>query len=132
MKTLTLVVTIFLSAGAVSAQTQDILIMGGDSQDEFLGCLSCSEYDSNSVWSQYGRYGWQNKYGVWNRYGQHANPYGSYSACNQYGQNGPVLVDRAGNFYGRLSVNQYVADGVCGPQGVPRVCTALRVMCADT
>lgn len=132
MKSLALAVIIFLSAGTVSGQTQDILIMGGDSQDEFLGCLSCNEYDSNSVWSQYGRYGWQNKYGVWNRYGQHASQYGSYSACNQYGQNGPVLVDRSGNFYGRLSVNQYVADGVCSVQGVPQVCTALRVMCADT
>ncbi len=132
MRTLTLVAILALSAGPTSSQSQDILIMGGSSQDVFLGCLSCNEYSSNSVWNQYGRYGWQNKYGIWNRFGQHANPYALHSACNQHSRSGPALVDRDGNFYGRLSVNQYQTDGVCGARGVPQVCTALRVMCADT
>ena len=132
MRKFALAAIMFLEAGNASSQSQDILIMGGSSQEEFLGCLSCSEYDPNSVWGQYGRFSWQNKYGVWNRYGQHANPYGQNSACNQHSRNGPSLVDRAGNFYGRLSVNQYLTDGICGSRGNPQVCTALRVMCADT
>jgi hypothetical protein len=115
-----------------SAQSQEIIIMGGRSQDQFLGCISCSEYDSNSVFNQYGTHGWSNKYGTWNRYGEHAGRYGSNSACNQYGTNSPILVDRRGNYYGRLTVNEYQSGSVCGPNGVEQVCRALRVMCADT
>ena len=132
MKLYVLAATLLLTAGSASSQSQDILIMGGSSQDEFLGCLSCNQYEANSVWNEYGRHGFQNKYGTWNRYGQHAGQYGQHSACNQYTQNAPLLVDRAGNMYGRLSVNQYAAGSVCGVNGVAQICTALRVMCADT
>ena len=131
MRAATIGFVLLAAIGTAGAQSQEILIMGGQSQDEFLGCLTCSEYDSSSVWSQYGRYSFQNGYGVWNKYGQHANRYSTYSACNQYSTNAPALVDRAGNFYGRLSVNRYASDSVCGPSGNQQICTALRVMCAE-
>jgi hypothetical protein len=35
------------------------------------------------------------------------SPYSSYSACNPYATDPPVIVDSAGNFYGRLTVNAY-------------------------
>lgn len=116
--------------GYVSAQTQDVIIMGGRSQAEFLGCLTCNEYDSNSVWNEYSKHGWENKYGTWNKYGENAGRYGANSACNPYGTNGPALVDRQGNFYGRLTVNEYDQGSVRGISGVPQICRALKVMCA--
>ena len=42
--------------GAASATTR-LLIFGGDNNRVFLGCLSCSEFDSDSVYNQYGDYG---------------------------------------------------------------------------
>lgn len=115
-----------------SAQSQEIIIMGGRSQDRFLGCLTCDEYAPNSVWNRHGQHGWQNQYGTWSRYGEHAGPYGANSACNPYGSNAPALVDRQGSYYGRLTVNEYQEGSVCGINGVPQVCRALKVMCADS
>ena len=117
---------------AVIAQNNEIIVMGGRNQDTFLGCITCGEHDVDSVWNQYGRHGWQNKFGTWNRFGQHANPYGANSACNQYGSQGPILVDRQGNYYGHLSVNEHQPDSVCGPRGVRQICIAVKVMCADS
>ena len=123
---------VLAGASTVSgAQSREILIMGGASQDKFLGCLTCSEHAAGSVWNDYDTHGWANKYATWNRYGENANPYAGHSACNQYATEGPVLVDRQGNYYGRLSVNPNAADSICGVTGVPRICTALKVMCAD-
>ncbi|MNT44163.1 hypothetical protein D3C72_1806800 [compost metagenome] len=115
-----------------AAQSREILIMGGQSQDTFLGRLTCNEYASNSVWNEHSPHGWSNKYGTWNRYGQHASEYASHSACNPYSSSAPALVDRQGNFYGRLSTNEYAAGSICGAQGAPQICRALRVMCADS
>jgi hypothetical protein len=120
----------FVSTGA-HAQSREILIMGGPNHDEFLGCLTCSEFDSNSVWNDFSRHGFGNEFGTWNRFGQHASKFSTSSACNEYATRGPVLVDRSGNFYGRLSVNRFAQDSVCGPNGVEQLCMALRVMCSD-
>jgi hypothetical protein len=76
-------------------------------------------------------YGWKNGYGKWNPYGQFKNPYSNYSACNEYTSNSPVLVDRNGKFFGRLTMNSYSVGSVCGINGNERICRALKVMCAD-
>src|SRR3989344_1059053 len=117
-----------LIASTAGSQSREIIIMGGGSQDRFLGCLTCGEFTQDSVWNQYSRHGWENKFGTWNRFGEHANPYGPNSACNQFGTNAPVLVDRQGEFYGRLSVNEYAEGSVCGVNGAPQICRALKVM----
>ena len=67
-------------------------------------------------------YGWKNGFGKWNPYGQFKNPYSSYSACNEYTSNGPVLVDREGKFYGRLTMNAYASGSVCGATGSEKIC----------
>jgi hypothetical protein len=107
-----------------------VLIYGGSGHEQFLGCLSCSEYDANSVWNQFSQHGWQNPYGTWSTYAQYKNPYTAYSACNEYATDPPVLVDQNGTFYGRLSINLYISGSVCGISGVPQVCQALQGMCA--
>jgi len=122
-------ISLMLFAGIVNAQ--EILIFGGDSNKEFLGCLTCNEMAGNSVWNEMSTYGWKNGYGKWNPYGQFKNPYSNYSACNEYTSNSPVLVDRNGKFFGRLTMNSYSVGSVCGINGNERICRALKVMCAD-
>lgn len=85
----------------------------------------------NSVWNEMSTYGWKNGYGKWNPYGQFKNPYSNYSACNEYTTNSPVLVDRNGKFFGRLTLNSYSVGSVCGLNGNEQICRALKVMCAD-
>jgi len=108
-----------------------ILIFGGLNHKEFLGCLNCSEMDSDSVWNDFSQYGWRNGFATWNPFGPYKNPFGGESACNEFATDSPVLVDKGGRYYGRLSVNEMLPDGICGAQGSPQVCRALKVMCSD-
>jgi hypothetical protein len=116
---------------AANAQTPAFLIFGGDDHKVFLGCLNCAETDPSSVWNDMSRYGWGNGFGVWNAYGPYKNPYGGQSACSEYAADPPVIVDKQGNSYGYLTTNQYKPGSVCGAQGAQRICTALKVMCAQ-
>lgn len=113
-----------------SAQTPQILIFGGSGHRDFLGCLNCGETDSSSVWNDISKYGWQNDIGVWNDISPYGNSFGPQSACNDIANDPPVLVDRQGNFYGRLSINELVTGSVCGLQGNEQICRAVKVMCA--
>jgi hypothetical protein len=87
---------------------QVLELYGGQNHDVYLGCLNCNKYQSNSIWNAYGRYG--SKYqttSIWNEYGLYGGEYSRYSPFNAYTQTPPVVVDRAGNFYGYLTVNAY-------------------------
>lgn len=120
-----------VAGAALAEEIPELLIMGGPNHDEFLGCLTCSDTDPRSVWNTASRYGWGNKFGTWNPFGPHRNRFSVNSACNQYSISPPKLVDRRGNNYGQLSINKYLPDGTCGPNGNEQLCMALRVMCAS-
>lgn len=122
---------VFLMLLAGTTNAQEILIFGGNNNKNFLGCLSCNEMAGNSVWNEMSQYGWNNGFGKWNPFGPYKNPFSSYSACNEFTSNGPVLVDRNGKFYGKLTMNEYASGSVCGLSGNEKICRALKVMCAD-
>ena len=87
---------------------QTLMIFGGDDHDVYLGKLNASEYDSESIWNEYGSYG--NSYSstsIWNEYSSYGSDYGSYSPFNEYATYPPVIVDAQGNFYGYFTVNEY-------------------------
>lgn len=93
----------------------ELLFFGGKNREKFLGCLTCSEYDSKSVCNGYGPYG--NEYsssGMWNEYAGFGNEYLPDSPWNEYSSSKavPVLVDREGNFYGYFTINEHRADAV--------------------
>ena len=95
----------FLIVGMQPVHASELLLF---SDDTFLGCLSCSKYDSNSICNPYGSYG--SKYSgssIWNPYGSFGNPYSANSPWNRYSTSSPSIVDRSGNFYGRFSINIY-------------------------
>ena len=85
-----------------------VMLFGGQGNQTYLGCLSCGEYESDSIFNQYGSFG--SKYSstsLTNPYSEFASRYSSYSACNPYASDPPVIVDSQGDFYGRLTVNPY-------------------------
>lgn len=45
------------AGGAAPQTTKALLLFGGENHKTFLGCLNCSEYDSESVFNQYGSFG---------------------------------------------------------------------------
>lgn len=111
-------------------QETPLLLFGGDGHKDFLGCLNCGTSETNSVWNRRSEFGWENRSGKWGKYGDYGSKYGDGSACNKYASDPPVIVDRQGGLYGRLSVSKYVGGSVCAAGGAERVCTAVTVMCA--
>lgn len=92
---------------------QTLMIFGGDDHDVYLGKLNASEYDSESIWNEYGSYG--NSYSstsIWNEYSSYGSDYSSYSPFNEYATYPPVIVDAQGNFYGYFTVNEYKSKRV--------------------
>jgi len=93
---------------ARSGASVKIMIFGGDGHKFYLGCLSCSEYASDSVFNSYGTHGSAySSESILNHYSQFGSPYSMYSACSPYASDPPVVVDGNGAFYGRLTVNDY-------------------------
>jgi len=100
-----------VSFTAAHSQTQALLLFGDSDHKTFLGCLNCSKYDSGSVCNKYGDTG--SKYStnsIWNRYGDFGSKYSNNSPWNKYSSSAPVIVDNAGQFYGRLTANKYATD----------------------
>lgn len=107
-----------------------LMIFGGRNHQIYLGCLSCSEFESDSVFNRYGTFGSAySAESIFNKHGDFGSRYSIFSACNPYASDPPVIVDSAGNFYGRLTVNRYHSQrtnsdrianwiaAVCGSQG---------------
>ncbi len=84
------------------------MIFGGEDHRTYLGCLSCSEYSSDSVLNEYGTHGSPySSESIWNHYSQFGSRYSSYGACNEYANDPPIIVDPEGTFHGRLTLNAY-------------------------
>ena len=77
----------------------------------FLGTFE-NEYSQNSIYNEYGTYGssYSSK-SIFNKYGNYGSDYSQYSPFNSYSNKGPWIMDKRGNYYGRLSTNRY-AQGV--------------------
>lgn len=92
----------------VYAPSSKLMLFGGDGHRTFLGCVNCSEYDPDSIFNEYGTFGSPySATSIRNTYGEFGSPYSLYSACNPYASDPPVIVDSQGNFYGRLTVNEF-------------------------
>jgi hypothetical protein len=84
-----------------------LMIFGQDSATTYLGCLTCSSWDSESVLSIFG-YGssfgdtiFNNTFGT---FGGESIFY-PYSACNPSASDPPIILDDDGGYYGRLTMN---------------------------
>jgi hypothetical protein len=107
-----------------------LIVVAAD--ETYLGCITCSTYSSDSIFNQYGTYGSPySPTSISNQYGTYGSPYSSASACNQYTSTPPYILDDQGCYGGRMSVNQYVPDSVCGISGNAALCSQLQVLCAN-
>lgn len=90
---------------------QILYIFGGEKHDVYLGRLNANDFDSESIWNEYSKYG--NKFSnnsIWNEYGVYGNEYSQYSPFNEYASYPPVIVDIKGNFYGYFTIDKYKND----------------------
>lgn len=97
---------------SINSSFVKLMIFGGEGHSTYLGCLNCSEYDSDSVFNKFSTYGSSsNAQSIWNHYGEYGSSYSSFSACNSYASDPPVVVDGNGKYYGRLTTNSMRTDG---------------------
>jgi len=78
-----------------------------DEEGERVGCITCNEYEGDSIWNEYSTFG--NEYNadsIWNEYGTYGNEYGTISPWNEYGT-GMKIIDLEGNYYGQFTANNY-------------------------
>lgn len=102
------ILIVYLSMLYTFASGQTLMIFGGDNHDVYLGKLNASEYDSESIWNEYGYYGSSySSTSIWNEFSSYGSDYSSYSPFNEYATYPPVIVDAKGNFYGYFTVNKY-------------------------
>jgi hypothetical protein len=103
--------TMIAGSPTAASAPNKLMVFGGPSHDTYLGCLSCSEYASDSIANEYGSFGSQySSTSLTNTYSQFGSEYSTYSACNPYASDPPVIVDSDGNFYGRLTVNEFHSE----------------------
>jgi hypothetical protein len=86
----------------------ELLLFGGHNHTVFLGCLNCSEFDSGSIFNEFGNHGSRfSSESIFNSYSDYGSRYSNDSACNKFATNPPIIVDRAGYAYGRLTINRF-------------------------
>jgi hypothetical protein len=123
------VLALVVSVTIATAQTRPLYLFGGDGHKEFLGCLNCDSYHTKSVWNEMSTFGFRNDFGIWNPFGQFANPFSGHSMCNEFAFDPPVIVDDNGTSYGRMSINEFTPGSVCGIAGNNGLCRAVRAIC---
>lgn len=102
------------SASGETAPPSKVMIFGGPDHKTYLGCLSCSQEEQDSVFNRSGHYGQSSgplyQDSIWNSLGQFGSRFSPYSACNPNATDPPVIVDKSGNAYGHLTVNMNSPD----------------------
>lgn|GEM_PF-1912478 len=92
------------------------LLYGGRDHAVFLGCFSCNEFDPESVFNQFGKYGSRfSATSISNHFSAYGSEFSGDSACNQFASNPPILVDNNGRSYGALTLNQFARGAITDP-----------------
>lgn len=96
-----------LAGGGSIPSSDALLLFGGENHRTFLGCLNCSEFDTNSVHNKFGNYGSKfSDKSIFNPFSDYGSPYSAHSACNLFADDPPVVVDNSGEYHGRLTLNK--------------------------
>jgi len=78
-----------------------------------LGKLTTNEFDSDSIFNEYGTYGSEySSQSIWNEYGTYGSEYSSQSAFNDYTFTPPYIVTSDGTIYGRLTTNNFISGAI--------------------
>jgi hypothetical protein len=83
------------------------MLFGDKNNEQYLGCLNCSQYALDSIMNEYGTYGNEfSNVSIWNTYGTYGSSYSQYSPWNRFATNPPAIVNQDGNFYGYFTINE--------------------------
>lgn len=83
-----------------------LMIFGGAGSRTYLGCLSCGELAPDAVTNRLGPHGSQlSAQSILNTLGPYGSTLSNFSVCNSLASDPPKIVDAAGRFFGRLTVN---------------------------
>ena len=108
---LTLIAFVELLRTSVAARSADLLLYGGRSHDEFIGCISCNKFDSGSVCNKFGDQGSKfSDKSIWNKFADYGSKFSDVSPWNKFASYPPVIVDRDGKFYGYFTANKFSTD----------------------
>ena len=75
----------------VQAANPELLLFGGTSHRDFLGCVNCSATEIDSIWNRVGVYG--SKIGsnsIWNGVGTYGNKFSPLSPWNKFSTNASI------------------------------------------
>ncbi len=105
---LILVLAVSASAQVVKAPIgKKIMLFGGEDHKVYLGCLSCSEFASDSLLNKFGNFGSSfSALSIYNDFGIYGSSFSATSPCNDFATDPPVIVDNNGGFYGYLTMNE--------------------------
>lgn len=102
--------TVTITATQV-ATTFHYYLFGGTGYATYLGCLTCNEFEPESVCNAFGTYGNQfSASSIWNEFGTYGNPFSSSSPWNQYSTSGPAIIGSDDLFYGYFTTNTFQAN----------------------
>jgi hypothetical protein len=108
MKNVILLILLFTSAVAFA---QKVMIYGGENHDVYLGCITCTQFNGESVWNENGVYGTKNNnLSIWSEFSEYGNEFSYLSPWNEYATHPPILVDENGGYYGYFTRNPYFKD----------------------
>ncbi|MFA7359441.1 MAG: hypothetical protein WC139_00245 [Candidatus Kapaibacterium sp.] len=105
MKYLFIILFILFSS---SLFAQKLMLFGGENHDVYLGCLTCTQYHSESVWNESGIYGTKfNNLSIWSEFSDFGNEFSHLSPWNEYATAPPKIIDENGVFIGYFTRNPY-------------------------
>ena len=98
-----------------AAGNSKTMLFGGSGHKEYLGCLECNEFASDSICNGFGKYGNEfSSTGLFNEFSGYGNEFSGKSPWNEYSSSNdvPVLVDESGRFLGYFTINEARRDAV--------------------
>ena len=104
----------------LSISTEMFYLYGknGSHHSKYLGCFGfsgndftpeVSDYNSDSIFNEYGTYGNQNKNSIWNEYREFGSSSRSTSCTNEHATEPPAIFDRNNRIVGYLTANKYLS-----------------------
>lgn len=123
-----LAAAVMLMSPSGSAAQGKIMIFGGSEHDTYLGCLSCSEYSSESVFNEFSQFGSSySTNSIYNSLSRFGSRLSTYSACSRTASDPPVIVNQDGDYYGRLTINNSHPDQISSRE----ILSWLRSVCGS-
>ena len=113
---LAVILTLVCSAqAAIASPGPKLMLFGGRDHKQYLGCIVCNEFSSDSICNGFGKYG--NEFsteGMFQEFSGFGNDFSPDSPWNESSASTgvPVLVDENGAFYGYFTINDSRSDAV--------------------